>query len=560
MVIDNNRIEFDDEKNILDVVRKAGIDLPTLCYYSDLSIYGACRMCMVEDEKGRMIASCSTPPKDKMEIKTNTPKLFKHRKMILELILASHCRDCTICNKNGSCRLQELATRFVLDNIRFKNSKKKKIIDTSSNAIVIDSSKCILCGDCVRMCNEIQNVGAIDFANRGSDMVVTPAFNKCIAQTDCVSCGQCSAVCPTGAITVKSSIKQVWDAIYDPKKRVVMQIAPAVRVALGEEYKVQSGANVMNKIAAAVRIMGVDDIFDTSVGADLTTIEESKELLDMVENRESRYPLFTSCCPAWVNYCEKKHPELMKYVSSCKSPMEMLGVVVKKYFKEKDDIENKETINVAVMPCTAKKDEIERIEFKRNGLKDVDYVLTTSELCRMINESGIQFNEIEAESINMPFSIHSGGGVIFGASGGVTEAVLRNISDDCSEKKIKEIQFVGMRGMEGIKKAEIDYKGTILKIAVVSGLKNAERIIEMIESNEEYFDFVEVMACRGGCIGGAGQPFGFNETKILRAKGLYKADKMSKFKVSRSNPVAKDIYEDVLKNDHYVLHVSRINK
>ncbi len=569
MIIDGNRVEFDEEKNILDVVRKAGIDLPTFCYYSELSIYGACRMCVVEDERGRIIASCSTPPKDKMIIKTNTPKLHQHRKMILELILASHCRDCTVCRKNGKCRLQELAMRFGVDKIRFKNTRKNPPIDRSSKAIIIDPGKCILCGDCVRMCNEVQNVGAIDFAFRGSNMIVSPAFGKCIADTDCVSCGQCSAVCPTGAIVIKSCTNEVWNAIYDPKKRVVMQIAPAVRVAVGEEFGINSGENVMDKIVAVMRRLGVDEIYDTSLGADLTTFEESKEFLKKLKadseincsNGESEdddskiiYPLFTSCCPAWFKYAENKHPELMPYISTCKSPMEMFGVVIKEYFKKKDLGEEKETISVAVMPCTAKKAEADREEFIRNGIKDVDYVLTTSELCDMINESGIRFDEIEGEYSDTPFSLYSGGGVIFGVTGGVTESVIRTIAEDKSPKALKELQFIGVRGMEGVKVCEVELNGLSLRIGVVNGLANAEKLIQIIESGEQHFDFVEVMACKGGCIGGAGQPFGLSEIKNERAKGLYKADKVAQIKTSSENPRLNIIYKDVLKGNEHLLH------
>ena len=381
MIIDGNRVEFDKEKNILELVRKAGIELPTLCYYSDLSIYGACRMCVVEDERGGIMASCSTPPRDKMSIKTNTPKLHQHRKMIVELLLGAHCRDCTVCEKSGKCKLQKLALRFGLKNIRFKNTENKAGLDTSSKAIIRDPSKCILCGDCVRMCNEIQNVGAIDFAHRGANMVVSPAFGKCLGETDCVNCGQCASVCPTGAIIVKSELKDVWKALYNPKQRVVAQVAPAVRVALGEEFGMKPGENVIGKIVAAMRRLGFDDVYDTSLSADLTIIEESAEFLEKLENGDNKFPLFTSCCPAWVRYVERKHPELMSYVSSCKSPMEMFGAVIKEYFKEKDASEDKETISVAVMPCTAKKAEAAREEFMRDGISDVDYVITTTELC-----------------------------------------------------------------------------------------------------------------------------------------------------------------------------------
>ena len=556
MIIDGNRVEFDKEKNILDVVRKSGIDLPTFCYYSELSIYGACRMCVVEDERGGIIASCSTPPKDKMSIKTNTPKINQHRKMILELLLASHCRDCTICEKNGKCKLQELALRFGVKKIRFKDTHKLQKLDTSSRAIIRDPNKCILCGDCVRVCNEVQNVGAIDFAYRGPKMEVSPAFERNLSETDCVSCGQCAAVCPTGAIIVRSDAASVWEAIYNKKQRVVVQIAPAVRVALGEEFGIKHGENVMNKIVAAMRRIGFDEIYDTSLTADTTIIEETKEFLEKLESGDNSYPLFTSCCPAWVRYVETKHPELLRYVSSCKSPMQMFGSIVKEYFKERDEKEGKETISVAVMPCTAKKSEAAREEFVRDGIRDIDYVITTTELCRMITELGIKFDEIEAEAPDMPFSVHSGAGVIFGTTGGVTEAVIRGVVEDKSMKALKNIEFIGVRGMDGIKALELPMGDKTLRIGVVSGLNNAEQLIERIESGEEHFDFVEVMACPGGCIGGAGQPFSFSKVKEERMKGLYKDDKVTEIKRSQENPMITSLYNGLLKDrSHELLHV-----
>jgi NADH-quinone oxidoreductase subunit G len=559
MIIDGNRVEFEDEKNILALVRKAGIDLPTFCYYSDLSIYGACRMCVVEDQWGGIIASCSTPPKDKMEVKTNTPKLHQHRKMILELLLAAHCRDCTVCDKNGKCRLQELAKRFGLMDVRFKNTTDESFIDDSSKSLIRDPGKCILCGDCVRMCNEVQNVGAIDFAHRGAKMVVTPAFNRSLADTNCVNCGQCAAVCPTGAITVKSDLKQVWKALYNPKMRVVAQVAPAVRVALGEEFGLDAGEDVIGKIVAAMRRLGFDSIFDTSVGADLTVMEESKELIKKLEAEKQSptgYPLFTSCCPAWVKYAENAHPEILSYVSSCKSPMEMFGAVLKEHFKGSDQIEEKETISVAIMPCTAKKAEAARDEFLRNDVPDVDYVLTTTELVRMIKEIGIQFNELDPESPDMPFSLYSGSGVIFGVTGGVTEAALRRVVEDKSQRALKELEFVGVRGLEGIKVAELPMEDQVLRIAIASGLANAEALIEKIQSGEEHFDFVEIMACPGGCISGAGQPFSHQPEKKQRAKGMYKADKVSQIKRSEENPTMMSLYGGLLKHrTHELLHV-----
>jgi NADH-quinone oxidoreductase subunit G len=513
-------------------------------------------MCVVEDEKGGIIASCSTPPRDKMAIKTNTPKLHNHRAMILELLLSAHCRDCTICEKNNKCKLQKLALRFGLNNIRFKNTNIKAPLDTSSKAIVRDPNKCILCGDCVRMCSEIQNVGAIDFAFRGCNMIVSPAFEKSLGETNCVNCGQCATVCPTGAIIVKSDLRKVWKAIYNPKQRVVAQVAPAVRIAVGEEFGIKPGQNVMEKIAAAMRRLGFDYIYDTSVGADLTVIEESKEFLKKLESGDNKIPLFTSCCPAWVRYVETKHPELMPYVSSCKSPMQMFGAVIKEYYKERDASESKETISVAVMPCTAKKVEATREEFIRNGVRDVDYVITTTELCDMIKEIGIQFDEIEAESSDVPFSLYSGAGVIFGVSGGVTEAVIRGIAENKTPKALKEIEFIGARGIDGIKICELPVADNILKIGIVSGLNNAEKLIERINSGEEHFDFIEVMACPGGCICGAGQPFCLIEDKNERAKGLYKVDKIAQIKRSEENPMVIALYDGLLKgHSKELLHV-----
>ena len=555
MIIDGMRIPFTDEKNILQVIHKAGIHVPTFCYYSDMSIFGACRMCVVEDNRGGILASCSTPPKDKLEIKTNTPRLHEYRKMILELLLAAHCRDCTVCEKNGRCRLQMLAVRFGLTEIRFKNNREEMEIDDSSESIIRDPGKCILCGDCVRMCNEVQNVGAIDFAYRGSNMRVLPAMGKKIAETNCVNCGQCAAVCPTAAIHVKSSLRAAWKALYDPKARVVAQVAPAVRVALGEEFGLEPGKNTMGRIYAALRMLGFDSVFDTSVGADLTVVEESNELIKKLEAGDDKYPLFTSCCPAWVRYVETKHPELLPYVSSCKSPMGMFGAVLKEHYKQKDEEEGMRTVSVAIMPCAAKKFEITREELSRNGIRDVDIVITTSELARMIKEIGIQFNEIDPQGPDMPFSISSGAGTIFGATGGVTEAALRRVAGAKTNEDLKAIEYLGVRGMEGVKTAKVPYGDKELDIAIVSGLGNAEKLIKAIESGELHFDFVEVMACPLGCVAGAGQPFVYREGKEKRAAGLYKADRSSVIKCSQDSPVIEDLYAGVLNGRvHELLH------
>ena len=562
MIIDGIRTAFTDEKNILQVIRKAGIHVPTFCYYTDMSIYGACRMCVVEDERGSIIASCSTPPKDKMVIRTNTSKLHQHRKMILELLLASHCRDCTICEKNGNCRLQMLAARFHLTKVRFPNTHPEPVIDDSSLSIVRDPSKCILCGDCVRMCNEVQHVGAIDFAHRGANMIVSPAFGRPIAETDCVNCGQCAAVCPTAAITIKKDLKGVWQALYAPNKRVVVQIAPAVRVAIGEEFGIAPGKNTIGKIYTALRMLGFDTVFDTSFSADLTVIEEANELVYKLENGEKKYPqgntmpLFTSCCPAWVRFVETKYPELLPYVSTCKSPMEMFGAVLKEYYKPADEEAGMETISVAVMPCVAKKYEAARDEFCRNGVPDIDYVITTKELILMIKELGVQFQEIEPSAPDMPFSINSGAGVIFGVTGGVMEAALRHVAAKNNET-LREIEYSGVRGLEGTKIAKISLGDKTLRVGVVNGLGNADTLIRKLQRGEEKLDFVEVMACPYGCIGGAGQPFGYRSVKEDRAQGMYKADKSAIVKRSCDNPTLINLYENgILKErSHELLHV-----
>lgn len=551
MTIDNIPVEINDEKNILELVRKAGIDLPTLCFYSELSVYGACRMCMIENKRGDMEAACSTPPREGMEIYTNTPRLRKYRKNILELLLANHCRDCTTCEKNTRCKLQELAQRFNIRNVRFENTAPKEELDTSSVCIVRNQSKCILCGDCVRVCEEVQNVGAIDFAGRGSKMTVTTAFDEPIADSNCVGCGQCAAVCPTGAIVVKSNTDKLWNEISDKNTQVVVQIAPAVRVAISKELGQEIGENSMGKIVAALRKMGFDEVFDTSVGADLTVIEETNEFVaKLTEGKE--LPLFTSCCPAWVNYVQNTHPELMKNVSTCKSPMQMFGSVLKEYYKDSD----KKLVSVAIMPCSAKKFEADRDEFKVDGIPNVDYVVTTQELINMIKESGIAFSELEPEALDRPFEISSGAGVIFGVTGGVTEAVIRKVASDKSIATIRALAFKNIRGMEGVKEASVKVGDGEIKIAIVSGLKNAEDVITKIKSGEVHYDFIEVMACPGGCINGAGQPFAKSEEKLDRGIGLYKADKMTSISRSDDNPLMDSLYSGLLKDRvHELLHV-----
>ena len=555
MYVDNIRVEFDQEATVLDVCRKAGVEVPNFCFHSDLSVYGACRMCMVENlDTGEISAACTTKPKNGLRIRTNTARLLKYRRMILELMLSAHCRDCTACEKNRSCRLQEMAVRFGIHHVHFQDTREHIPQDQSSPAVQVDYNKCILCGDCVRVCKEVQGMGILHFAGRGPGLHIEAGDNQQLASTNCVSCGQCAAVCTTGAITVKNQIGQAWRALHDPKMRVVIQIAPAVRVALGEAYGIPSGENVLDQLVTALKIMGADEVYDTIFGADLTVREESQEFLRRLETGEN-LPLMTSCCPAWVRYVENERPQFLKNLSSALSPMQMLATVLKDRYREKDARDGRTTYHIAIMPCTAKKMEAGRPEFRRDGVPNVDLVLTTQEVIRMIKESGIRFQMLEKEAPDLPFGMGSGAAEIFGTSGGVAEAVARYCLKDKSKNALRMLEHSGLRGSEPIRFVTLPIGEREVHIAIVHGLSNAAKLLDQIENGEVQVDLVEVMSCRTGCVGGAGQPYALMSSKLQRAHGLYEIDRSAMFKRSERNPVINAMYDAGLEaRAHELLH------
>ncbi len=503
--IDNKEISIENEQNLLELVRKARIDLPTFCYHSELSIYGACRLCMVQVEGMGLVPACSTPPAPDMKVSTNTEEIRKMRRIIVELLLANHSQNCPTCQKSTTCQLQALAKRFGITKVRFKNQLKEMPLDESSPSIVRDPNKCVLCGDCVRICSEVQGVGAIDFAYRGAQTVVIPSFGKALDKVECVNCGQCVRVCPTGALTPKSEVDDVWADIHNPSRVVVAQVAPAVRVAVGEMFGLPPGTTTTGQIAAALRAIGFDKIYDTSFTADLTVLEEGNEFIKRVTAGD-RIPQFTSCCPAWVKFVEQYYPEFVDHLSSCRSPQQMFGALAKEMLSSELNVKREDVIVVSIMPCTAKKFEAKRPEFERDGVRDVDHVLTTQEFGRMIEEAGLNFRELGLESFDLPFGFKTGAGVIFGNSGGVSEAVLRYVTERLTDQRLDSYEFASVRGEDGLREAKLTVAGKTFTLAVVSGLGNTRRVLEKIKSGETHYDLVEVMACPGGCVGGAGQP------------------------------------------------------
>ena len=556
MIVDGQRVPFDGEKNVLSVIRKAGIDMPTFCYYSELSVHGACRMCIVENVKtGKIDASCSMEPRDGLEIRTNTARLLRHRRMILELMLASHDCSCTTCAKSGNCRLQALAQRFGVSRVRFPDTRERYEQDNTSLAIFRDPNKCILCGDCVRVCEELQGQGILNYAHRGSELQVMPAFDRKLADTKCVGCGQCAAVCTTGAITVKNQIGQAWQALHDPKNRVVVQIAPAVRVALGEEFGLPAGENVMDRLVKALKLMGVEEVYDTDFAADMTTISESQEFLERLK-AGGPFPMFTSCCPAWVKYLELNDPKYLRNISSCKSPMEMFAAVLRDKYQAKDAADGRRTYHMAIMPCTAKKMEAARAEFTRDGQPDVDLVITTRELVDMIREAGIQLTELEPEAPDLPFGLGSGAAVIYGVTGGVAEAVVRYCLPDKSNNALQAIRVTDLRGDGAIREVNLTVEGQELHIAIVNGLSHTKELIADVEAGKRFYHLVEVMTCQGGCVGGAGQPYGLTAAKKRRGAGLYEADATAMFKGAEKTPIVTRLLDEYgHERCHELLHV-----
>jgi len=564
VTINNMKIPLEGEKNILELARKAKIDIPTFCYHSELSIYGACRLCLVDIDGMGIVASCSTDPYEGMVIKTHTQEIREMRKTTMELLLANHTMTCTSCGKSGDCKLNEIAAKLGVNEVKYKKTKEDLPIEFG-DSLVRDPNKCILCGDCVRFCSEIQGIAAIDFAGRGDQVIVTPAYGKSLDQVDCINCGQCAAVCPTGAIMPRSDVNQVWKAL-DSADIVVAQVAPAVRVAIGEMFGMKPGEITMGKIIRAMKMLGFDKVYDTSFSADLTVIEEANEFLARKQKGE-KLPIFTSCCPGWVKYAEQSFPELLPNLSTCKSPQHMFGSVAKNQLPEMLNIDKKNLKVVSIMPCTAKKYEANRPEFTdAEGNKEIDFVLTTQGLGKMIKEAGIVFDELEPESIDLPFGFSTGAGVIFGNSGGVSEAVLRYAYQKVTGHQPESFDFEEVRGNKGIKVATVDMEGTKLKVAIAHGIKNAKEIANQVKNGTADYDIVEVMACPGGCIGGAGQPVSHDPSiREKRTKGIFLADKRLQLHTAADNPFIIDLYKNVLGEPnshkaHELLHTNYVSR
>lgn len=569
-----NGMPFSVEKNttILDACKQAGIKIPTLCYLRDINEIGACRMCMVEVKGARsLVASCVYPiDRDGTEIFTNSPKVLAARKTTLQLILSNHDKKCLSCPRSNNCELQALCKEYgVEDENKFEGANPVQPIDASTAHLIRNNNKCILCRRCVAACKQ-QHVGVIGPNNRGFDTVIGCAFDMPLSDVACVSCGQCTAVCPTGALVVKDETAKVFEALADPEKIVIVQTAPAVRAAIAEEFGAPIGTNGEGKMVASLRRLGFDKVFDTNFGADLTIVEEGTEFINRVKNG-GVLPMITSCSPGWVKFCEHYYPDLIPNLSTCKSPQQMTGAIIKSYYAEKEGIDPEKIVSVSVMPCTAKKFEHKRDDQGANGLKDVDIVITTRELAEMIKRAGLQFNDLPDEDYDPALGIFTGAGVIFGATGGVMEAALRSVADILTGEDLKKLDYEEVRGTDPIKHATYEIAGIEVKVAVASGLENAAKILDEIRAGKADYQFVEIMCCPGGCVNGGGQPIvpasvrNFVDIKAKRAEVLYNEDKNLPLRKSHESPIIKKLYEDYLgefggHKAHELLHTSYVKR
>lgn len=549
ITIDGKKLQIEQGITILEAARQASIKIPTLCFLKDINEIGACRMCLVEIKGARALqASCVYPVAEGLEIYTQSPAVREARKVTLELILSNHDKKCLTCVRSKNCELQNLAEELNIKNLRFEGDSTKLPLDDFSPSIVRDPNKCVLCRRCVSMCKNVQTVSVISAAERGFKSTISCAFDRSLAEVPCTMCGQCISVCPVGALREKDDTEKVWSALADKELHVVVQTAPAVRVALGEEFGLPIGTRVTGKMAAALKHLGFAKVFDTDTAADLTIMEEGTELLNRVKNG-GKLPVITSCSPGWIKFCEHNYPEFLENLSSCKSPHQMFGAVLKTYYAEKMGIDPKKIYVVSVMPCTAKKFEAQRPELSATGLPDVDVVITTRELARMIKEAGIDFNNLEDKDFDDPMGNATGAAVIFGATGGVMEAALRTVSEIVAGKSFDEIEYAAVRGIEGIKEAIVTIGDMQVKAAVANGLGNARKLLDSIKAGEASYDFVEIMACPGGCVNGGGQPIqpssvrSWIDLRTERAKAIYEEDASLPIRKSHENPVVKEMYD-----------------
>ncbi len=565
LTIDGVNVSVPEGTSVLDAAKSVGIRIPTLCYLSGINEIGACRMCVVDTGARALSAACVLPASEGMKVKTNTPAVREARKINLELLLSNHDKKCLSCVRSTNCELQSLCNEYgVEDENRFAGTMTEYNIDDVSPSIVRNNNKCVLCRRCVAVCEKIQNIGVIGPTKRGFKTTVESAWDMPLGTTACVNCGQCIVVCPTGALTEKDDTQQVWDALNDPEKFVVVQPAPAVRAALGEEFGMPMGSLVTGKMATALHRLGFDRVFDTDFAADLTIMEEAYELIGRLTNG-GVLPMITSCSPGWIKYCETFHPDFIPNLSSCKSPHEMEGAIIKSYFAEKNGIDPKKIVVVSVMPCTAKKFERARPELGVDGLPDVDVVITTRELARMIKQAGIDFANLPDGDFDDMLGDSTGAGVIFGATGGVMEAALRTAYEAVTGKTLEDVDFHAVRGIAGVKEATVDLDGTEVNIAVVSSTGLAGMLLDQVREGKKNYTFIEVMGCPGGCVNGGGQPIVTVEQRektdprVLRAKALYREDENKTIRKSHENPSIKKLYAEYLEKPnshkaHHLLH------